>query len=289
VFDEYANAAGNGPLQVDVAPTVPMVTGSPNYQRADYGTGHTQFTDAVQRAEFWKVMGGGWHTLLEQPRVQGAITLEIPVGAAQVYQAPDGAIITFLDQNFFFSQFNTIAQMADFHWNELAILLTPNVFLTDGNPADGFTLGFHTAWDARNPENPLPDPAAAKFVQTFAWASWIEPGVFGGAFSDVTGLSHEIAEWTNDPFVDNATETWAFPGYPDYCQNNLETGDPVEVTATPGFPVTLNGYTYHPQTEALLQWFSQETPSSAFQGAYSYPDTTTLPGPSLDCALDAGN
>jgi hypothetical protein len=283
IFDEFADANGN-PLQVDVTPNLKQVEGSPNYQRAQYGTGFTQFTDAVQRAEFWNVKGRDWHTLLEQPRVQPGITLEIPYGAATVFTAPDGAYLTFLDENFFFSQFNTIIQMADFHYNELAILLTPNVFLTDGNFNDGFILGFHTAWDAQNPEAFIPDPGTAKFVQTFAWASWIEPGVFGDAFSDVTGLSHEIAEWTNDPFVDNATENWSFPGYPTYCQNNLETGDPVEVLASPGYPVTIGGYTYHPQTEALLQWFTQETPSSAFQGAYSYPDTTALPGPSQNCA-----
>jgi hypothetical protein len=53
-------------------------------------------------------------------------------------------------------------------------------------------------------------------------------------------------------------------------------GDPIEVLAHPAFPVVLNGFTYHPQTKALLQWFSQESPSSAFQGACSYPDTTAL-------------
>ena len=41
--------------------------------------------------------------------------------------------------------------------------------------------------------------------------------------------------------------------------------------------VTLNGKTYHPQNVALLQWFAGQTPSSAYQRAYSYPDTTVLP------------
>jgi hypothetical protein len=38
----------------------------------------------------------------------------------------------------------------------------------------------------------------------------------------------------------------------------------------------MNGRTYHPQNEALLQWFEFESPSSAIHGAYSYPDETTL-------------
>jgi len=43
------------------------------------------------------------------------------------------------------------------------------------------------------------------------------------------------------------------------------------------FPSTMpNGFTYHPQNEALLQWFEFQSPSTALNGAYSYPDITTL-------------
>jgi hypothetical protein len=42
------------------------------------------------------------------------------------------------------------------------------------------------------------------------------------------------------------------------------------------FPVKLGGFLYHPQNEALLQWFEFQSPSSALGGAYSYPDMTTL-------------
>jgi hypothetical protein len=34
--------------------------------------------------------------------------------------------------------------------------------------------------------------------------------------------------------------------------------------------------TYHPQNEAMLQWFEFEAPSSAISGAYSYPNINTL-------------
>ncbi len=43
------------------------------------------------------------------------------------------------------------------------------------------------------------------------------------------------------------------------------------------FPIKMpNGFTYHPQNEALLQWFEFQSPSTAINGAYSYPDITTL-------------
>jgi hypothetical protein len=38
----------------------------------------------------------------------------------------------------------------------------------------------------------------------------------------------------------------------------------------------MNGFTYHPQNEALLQWFEFKSPSDALGGAYSYPNTAQL-------------
>jgi len=60
------------------------------------------------------------------------------------------------------------------------------------------------------------------------------------------------------------------------CLDYLETGDVIEVLPNPDDPITMNGMTYHPQTEALLQWFEGATPSDAIGGAYSYPDTSIL-------------
>jgi hypothetical protein len=37
------------------------------------------------------------------------------------------------------------------------------------------------------------------------------------------------------------------------CQNNLETGDVIEVLPSLVFPITIHGFTYHPQNEAMLQ------------------------------------
>jgi hypothetical protein len=128
-------------------------------------------------------------------------------------------------------------------------------------------------------------------VQTFAYATWIDSDVaaqFIGdpTYADVVALSHEISEWMNDPFTTNAViPSWQFPGEPGACQGNLETGDPVEVLAPDlrTFPVTIGGFTYHPQNEALLQWFAQVSPSNALDGAYSYPNESSLTSPSLSC------
>lgn len=126
-----------------------------------------------------------------------------------------------------------------------------------------------------------------RFVMDYS--SWISNGLFSFGFEDITALSHEIAETFNDPFIDNATPWWLSVdptlGF-SLCQDNLETGDVVEVlTGNPVFPVSINNRTYHPQNEALFSWFAFQSPSHAHLGAYSFPDETTLtllsPGPLL--------
>ena len=72
----------------------------------------------------------------------------------------------------------------------------------------------------------------------------------------------------------NITPWWLSPN--GNCQNNLEDGDVIEGLPNATFPMTMNGFTYHPQNEALLQWFEFESPSSALGGAYSYPNANTL-------------
>jgi hypothetical protein len=74
--------------------------------------------------------------------------------------------------------------------------------------------------------------------------------------------------------VHNLTPWWLSPN--GNCQNDLETGDVIEGLTNSTFPVVLNGVTYHPQNEALLQWFQFKTPSDALGGAYSYPNTSLL-------------
>lgn len=92
-------------------------------------------------------------------------------------------------------------------------------------------------------------------------------------------MSHEISEAFDDPFINNLVPAWQFPNEPGTCQDDLEVGDPVELLSSAVFPVKIFGVTYHPQTEALLQWFEQKSPSNAISGAFSYPNTKALTSP----------
>ena len=91
----------------------------------------------------------------------------------------------------------------------------------------------------------------------------------------MTALSHETSEAFNDPFIDNLTPVWQFPGVPansKTCQLGLEVGDPIEVLANPTVPVSIDGFTYHPQNLALFQWFEMGATSTAINGMWSFPE-----------------
>jgi hypothetical protein len=305
---QLLNADGTVFDTVDAGQFVQPALNSPNFQRFKYehdGSSGipgepTQFSDAIQRAEFFSSMDPNWHTELS-PSLVDSITITVPkfvnvrfrgqVVQAINYQsgiAPDGHRFVLMFNLFFNQQLGIIMNneidAGRFTTDAFNLPLLPNTFLFSFNPNNPkvrgscCVLGFHTYFtDGAVPES--------RWITQFA--SWISPGIFGGGFEDVTAISHEIAETFNDPFVNNVTPRWQFPGEPGVCQGNLETGDPVEVLANASFPVTLKNKgvetTYHPQTEALLQWFAETVPSDALHGAYSYPDLTALTAPATLC------
>ena len=84
---------------------------------------------------------------------------------------------------------------------------------------------------------------------------------------DVEVLSHEIAEWMNDPLGANIVPSWGDVGQQQQsCSNVLEVGDPLSGTV---IPVTLNGFTYHVQELAFFSWFFRQSPSIGAGGLYS--------------------
>jgi hypothetical protein len=275
-FEGYADQDGK-PISLDVTPLLSRFQNSPDFRAAAYGTGFTQFSDAVQRAQFFHVMDPDWHTMLNRPRLLTPLTIEVPRGSATLFRSrTTGAVIAVVDTGFFVSQLNSIIQLEGLDPESLPIALTSNVLLAPGaNVQKCCIVGFHTAFEAGERDQ-------APVVQTFVWGSWVDAGVLGPDFADVTAVSHEISEWMNDPFGANLVPAWKFPTST-ACQNNLQTGDPLVQLSHAGFPVTIDGFTYHPQNQALIQWFSRETPSTAIDGAYSYPNETVLTSPSQAC------
>ncbi len=276
-FEEFVDETG-APIVLDAGPVVTRVQSSPNFRNAQYATGTTQFADAVQRAQFYGTAGKEWHTLLGTPEILKPLRIAVPRGDAKVYRNPStGVLYAIVDTDFFLSQLNTMIQMANLAPDALAIALTSNVFLSPQKDIKKCcVLGFHTSFD-------VGEMAQVKFVQTFIWASWVEQGILGPGLADVTPMSHEISEWMNNPFGSNAVPAWQVPNTTG-CQSNLETGDPLALMPNAGYPVIIDGFTYHPQNQVLMQWFQRGAASDAFEGAFSFPDQNLMTGASQVCA-----
>ena len=276
-FEGYVDDNGK-PLVLDPGPILPRVQSSPNFRSASYQTGFTQFADAVQRAEFFRSSGQDWHTLLGKPQFLHPLTIDVPKGFGKVYRnRSTGATYAVVDTSFFISHLNTIIQLENLRVDALTIALTANVLLApQGEIKHCCVLGFHTSFD-------VGDLAQVKFVQTFIWASWMDPGILGSSIADVTPMSHEISEWMNNPFGSNVVPPWQTASGTG-CQNNLETADPLATLPNAGFPVSIDGFSYHPHNQVMLQWFQRGSTSDAYEGAFSFPDTTLVTSPSQPCA-----
>jgi hypothetical protein len=291
--------AGCNRLFSDVSPFIQPFVDGPVFGTASYSSSPvpTQITDSIQRAEFGNKARADWHTLLA-PSVKATRTMVLNRGTYQFSLNSDGTCcryILVLDPVFSGKLFppttpdnSTVigsAEVAgDMTTKDISTFLFPNVYLYETNGLC-CVLGYHSfdyeAGDASNGNQPR--------FYVMNYSSWISPGIFAdptcsttdpeNCFQDVTAHSHEIAEIFNDPFVvfdgiHNITPFWQNPA--GQCQDIMEVGDVIEDLPNPTYPVTVNGRSYHPQTEALLPWFAFKSPSFAIHNAYSYPNETAL-------------
>jgi len=292
-------------LRFSPADHVADVLASPvfsNYQFTS-STAPTQYTDAIHRATFNDDIDQGWHTLLT-PMVAAGETMKLPFGSYFYALNPDGSCCQFVlvDSNtfnalLFPSSFpvddSTIMGAAELAGvattKRITTMLFPDTYLfLGGNPNNCCVLGFHTF----DEEPGTPANGNLPRAYTAIYASWVSPNLFDtqaqcesssgtNCFQDLVALSHEMAETFADPFVvfdgvHNLTPWWLSGTV---CQDNLEVGDVIEsLSSNVTFPMTrADGFVYHPQNEALLQWFEFQQPSTALGGAYSYPNPASLP------------
>jgi|HubBroStandDraft_2_1064218.scaffolds.fasta_scaffold13207_2 hypothetical protein len=292
-FDEFVDQNGNN-IVIDTTVINDEIEDSPLFENSQFATGFTQYEDAVMRAEFFPLFSkdrdndgnDSYHVLLGRPKTLIPVTIEVPPGSSVVLQAPDGNLLAIVDINFIVSQLNTLVQTEPITVNAIPMFVTRNALYGDfvkQQPVSCCIGGFHTAFESNQVGNNI-------FVQTFDFATSLDADIADFAFGDPTifadifPLSHELGETLNDPFVNNATPSYQIPGAPaGVCQSNLEVGDIIENLANPTQPITLHGFTYHPQTLALLQWFEGKTPSDAINGDYSFPDAMALTSPFMAC------
>ena len=245
-----------------------LVVNSPIFGSTDYimngeAVGNTQYVDAFERASFWSLVAGTNYHVLLQPTLMGAQTFDtFTQGYYGTQPSCGGATYNlFFEINEFNNWVRNVAlPAAGVDPTQFPILLLQNVSLYEGVIQNCCILGYHAALGGS--------------FQTYS-PSNVDTSDYFTNDSDVATLSHEVAEWVNDPLVNNATPAWGNIGQVTGCQDNLEVGDPLSGTLFP--TVNLNGFDYHMQELAFFSWFFGDDPSFRAGGLYSNNGTFTVP------------
>ena len=277
------NDYGSTPFATAGAPNIPRGPGGLLSQN-DAGN-LLQLQDTTMRAQFNRTGTSGYHVILH-PNVLPTVTIDVPSNQGTLLQSGRGVVFADVNITWWSGQIQNLITKAD--PTHLALYLTDNVLLHEGQDIfNCCVIGYHGTRASGNGNGSTNSNGNAK-VQTFAWASYISPGIYarpnGGtawALQDIHALSHEIAEWGDDPFVNNYVEPWLTPTAPQYgCTAILETGDPVvgigfamgtnlfRQGPNPNGSQSADGY-YHPEDEVLLPWFMRTAPNTVSEPTQS--------------------
>jgi len=251
---------------------------------ADMGGDTAQVGDAFMRAQFGKI-GTGYHVQLQNVKTYPTQVIDVPASKGVAYNraaaesAGKEAIAGIADDKWFSSHLQNLINSLQIDPTTVPIFLTDNVMLYSGTYDNCCTIGYHGAGMPIGHGAGSANGKGNNPVQTFIYAAWSKPGTYSGFYSDYSGtrsypsptrgiadihaLSHEVSEWLDDPYVNNAVNPWLTPTAPQYgCTGVLETGDPVVGVWFPlAGNTTADGYDYygeyHPEDEVFAQWFGR--------------------------------
>lgn len=250
-------------LPACAGPGTPLtnVLESPLFIDKDYGEGPRQWVEENRLIEFWAVTGANpGYSVRVAPSVLPTVTLTFD-GPSVALPCGRGAMIP-LSSLFVYIQTTLLPELRKqgVSPRTFPVFLFSNVVFTD--PKIPLLAGYHTAINLGGG------------VQTYGVAEY-DTSHFYNAIPDIATLSHELAEWYDDPFVNNVTPPWGHAGQVAGCQANLEVGDPLTGSF---FAIPMpNGLTYHPQELAFFSWFFNQAPSLGLNGFYSSAGTLTKP------------
>jgi hypothetical protein len=238
-----------------------------------------QLQDATMRAQFNQTGSSNFHLILH-PNVKPAVTIDVPSSQGVLAQSGRGVIFADISIGWWVTRIQNLQVQAD--PTHLPIYLTDSVLLHIGpNVFNCCVIGFHGAALVPGLGAGSTNGNGSQAVQTYVWASWVQPGIYarpdGGtnwALQDIHAVSHEVAEWADDPFTNNFVQPWLTPTAPQYgCTGILETGDPVVAIGfamgtnaldqgpNPNGSQSADGF-YHPEDEAYLPWFMRTAPNT---------------------------
>lgn len=264
-----------------------MVQQSPIILPSDISYGGTfvapaQATESFQRANFFDLVsrgnegGASYRVALNPVTTLPAVQINVPAASGVAYPSsvfggcPTGTEGIIDLAVFEPAIVNMLPTLAGVNPGTFPIFLVHNVVECEGTACATLSpgsaccvLGFHSSVNG---------------AQTFSPADYDTSSIFVSPVPDISIMSHEVAEWTNDPFGNNPVPPWGHIGQQPGCQGNLEVGDPLSGTLAP--PIVMsNGFTYHRQELAFFSWF-YGAPSIGINGWFSDNDTfTTDAGP----------
>jgi len=241
-----------------------FVSQSWKFGNTSIGTG--QYVNAFQRAEFWKFakpsgINPAFGDSLSVKTVK-AVTINVPNTQSAETTASCGngllgaANINWLDARLQNVVIPSLASQG-VGTTTFPIFLLHNFVEFIGSTSNCCVLGYHNTFNT------------SAGAQTYGLAMYDNSDAFLGS-SDISALSHEVAEWLNDPNTVNPTPAWGHIGQVTGCQADLEVGDPLSGTT---FNDALNGFTYHPQELAFFSWFYHQSPSLGVNGWFSNKGT----------------
>jgi hypothetical protein len=254
-----ALAFSNG-VVLDATTVAQGVVRSPLFTPTSFADGKTQFGDAVMRAEFWKYASRhpAYHVLLSAAPVEPTVRLSVPAADGYTSTSKSGSPFGYLNFGWFVQtmQPQIIAQL-HIPPSDLTIFVTAQTNVLEPSGYCCFR-GYHAAFPVAT--------SGGTQTWTTAWAS-----VTRGS---VEVLSHEVAEWLNDPFYNNQVPAWISPESGACGGSLLEVGDPLTkyVFKKGGFDL---------QDVAFYSWFTRQNPSIGFQGRYDLG--AKLHGPAANC------
>ena len=237
----------NGQTVIQNTVASPIFQSSVDFVQRGTNVGATQFTDAFQKVNLWNIGGSasGYHVLLGNPVIEPEQTLTVPSGYGLVTTAFNTKVIE-ASINWFDPKLQALVKSLHIPTNALPIFVTTQTYLLQNNKSGCCIGGYHS------------------YTGTQAYSHFTYIQTAGAFAQDVSALSHELAEWLDDPTTNNNSPCGIY-----------EVGDPLETTANYGdYAYTANGFTYHLQDEATPVYFG--APASTTLGGYTTFEGTQL-------------
>jgi len=244
----------------DPAAATRAIQASPIFRTGSYTAGALQYGDALMRSEFWRfVSKRNYHVILGPPVVASTFLADVSSEDGSIGTS-SGIKTAFLTSQYFLDALER-QLLLTYHVSPASLTIFAVSDMRVLEPSGGCCYnGFHDSFSVMSASG------SATFTTVWGFVSSSAP-------LQMTHVSHEIAEWLNDPFypsLPNVVPRWIHP-VTEVCDGDeLEVGDPLV-----GTQFTVNGYTV--QDETFLSWFGHTVPSIGIEGRYDLLGRFTAP------------